>query len=1221
MNKRLLLLVTIVISLLAIFVLAEGEVPISDEVIVDIEINDSNGEDVEFVAEILEGETEDVIAVIDSDLPTIEIVEEGEHKVVVEMDDGPVETIIFEDLNVSEKTVVLGVDDVPEEKIEEVEFVEVYAIDPEEVPFTNATVTATAKGTALYKCKDWNFEEQACYGEWKFLQDIIPGEEYSFELTPHDPGFGEINASDAVHLNETYGFINNIFDEIKAVDANWSEAIYTDEYVRVTFVENLTDGRMIDILARSNGTLTYFEIYEEGTTHLVGKSGVIDYPEVQFIPVTGLTGPTDVFDFKVLRVNSPLEEYTQCLDEGYLSCDEDPYEGCYGWVEESCDSPIYHHNRTAFLEFDFIHDDVINSTHADGIISYGEANVATPRYRKWNDTNDFEAESSAQSVGTDTVNDITWAVVKGNHERNEIILGTYDKGNDINVQVFDSSTWGNLQEVTATAENSAYRGFDIAYEDLSGDALIVYENSDAADSIIGYRTWDGTSYSAETNLTTLLASGEVHWISLVENIGSDDIMLLVHNNLNDLYAIPWNGTDFLPSLDIELSAGTTSITEEHFAFAWEESSGQGLVAYSEGTDFVYRTYDPVGGFGSTENTITMGAHNLDTVRMCSEPTSDYIGIIVHDSGRDINVRVWDGSSILAGAPSQDGGTENNGANNANSDCAWVNSTNAIFGFVDRDALSMDWVEFSKANTWSTSDLTSTSTTSNFATNDIKSLRFTEHPTTQEVMIVAMDIAEDVTTIYWNGTEIITPSVSLLESTTEVTNGAQEGVMFDWFRYDPVPNVTSVGVNGSSFSTSEIISINATVVDNIAVGSVLANITLPNSTIEQIVLTDENGDDNYNLSYSQTGSLGLYTVTIIANDTSTHKNINSSETTTFSVVDSNNPAVSNFSPSINTVFNISNTTEVTVNVTDDSAVDVVIANLSYPNGTINELVLGSTSGDKYNTSFILPYLIGNYNITFFANDTGNNVNNSETSNFTINDVVTPNVTNIVPVINTDFNVSDAIEIAANVTDDLSVDVVIANLSYPNGTINELVLGSTSGDKYNASFISPALTGSYNITIFANDTSNNVNNTGVSNFTVSTVNTLTITSMLCSPSSANLTQSILCSSNVADDIGVHTVTANVTMPNGTVLIQTVTNVSSNYSFTFTDTAQKTGLYNVSWGANDTSSNEKNDSTNFTVSDVTFPKWFLHTADELNSSSASVDFNFSVEDNFDTSINCSL
>ena len=66
-----------------------------------------------------------------------------------------------------------------------------YAIDPTGFNFTEAEVTATAKGNRLYKCKDWNFTEQRCYGEWTLLQSIAPGEDYTFTLTPEDPGLAE----------------------------------------------------------------------------------------------------------------------------------------------------------------------------------------------------------------------------------------------------------------------------------------------------------------------------------------------------------------------------------------------------------------------------------------------------------------------------------------------------------------------------------------------------------------------------------------------------------------------------------------------------------------------------------------------------------------------------------------------------------------------------------------------------------------------------------------------------------------------------------------------------------------------------------------------------------------------------------------------------------------------------------------------------------------------
>ncbi|MBW2999549.1 hypothetical protein KY339_02650, partial [Candidatus Woesearchaeota archaeon] len=107
--------------------------------------------------------------------------------------------------DVQDASNLIKIDDVPESG----DYVEVYAIDPTGLNFTNGTVTVTAKGDTLYKCKDWDFEEQECYGTWVKLMDIVPGEEYTFELTPEDPGYAELPiqncyADDSAASRETW---------------------------------------------------------------------------------------------------------------------------------------------------------------------------------------------------------------------------------------------------------------------------------------------------------------------------------------------------------------------------------------------------------------------------------------------------------------------------------------------------------------------------------------------------------------------------------------------------------------------------------------------------------------------------------------------------------------------------------------------------------------------------------------------------------------------------------------------------------------------------------------------------------------------------------------------------------------------------------------------------------------------------------------------------------
>ena len=68
-----------------------------------------------------------------------------------------------------------------------------FALDPTRMNFTKAEVTTTAVGKQLWKCKEYNFTEKRCYGQWKRVMDIVPGQEYTFNLTPEDPLYSEIN--------------------------------------------------------------------------------------------------------------------------------------------------------------------------------------------------------------------------------------------------------------------------------------------------------------------------------------------------------------------------------------------------------------------------------------------------------------------------------------------------------------------------------------------------------------------------------------------------------------------------------------------------------------------------------------------------------------------------------------------------------------------------------------------------------------------------------------------------------------------------------------------------------------------------------------------------------------------------------------------------------------------------------------------------------------------
>jgi hypothetical protein len=152
-----------------------------------------------------------------------EILENESYDTEVALSNAKIKKILFKNLKIlKNKSFNLGIDNIPVNKvnIKNKKIVNAYAIDPTQLNFSNAIVTVTASANELWKCKDWNFSEQMCYGIWQKVMNLTPGQEYNFTLSLHDPGYAEtglatINTKKSIyHPNETVEIIIVILDTL-----------------------------------------------------------------------------------------------------------------------------------------------------------------------------------------------------------------------------------------------------------------------------------------------------------------------------------------------------------------------------------------------------------------------------------------------------------------------------------------------------------------------------------------------------------------------------------------------------------------------------------------------------------------------------------------------------------------------------------------------------------------------------------------------------------------------------------------------------------------------------------------------------------------------------------------------------------------------------------------------------------------------------------------------
>ncbi|MBI4981476.1 hypothetical protein HZC30_08055 [Candidatus Woesearchaeota archaeon] len=188
-----------------------------------------------------------------------------------------------------------------------------------------------------------------------------------------------------------------------------------------------------------------------------------------------------------------------------------------------------------------------------------------------------------------------------------------------------------------------------------------------------------------------------------------------------------------------------------------------------------------------------------------------------------------------------------------------------------------------------------------------------------------------------------------------------------------PSVTGLSATPSAINQTQFTNITATVTDNGVLSTVRINLTAPNSSISTYTLIQ--GDSNvwsYQYNTTLTTAKGTYTVRLIANDTS--GNINSSQTTTFTVADITAPSWSNnkTSPSYPVTYP-SATNQFNVTWTDNLALSKVLIEHNFSGVLQNYTITTNLSGEFYYSYSNLG--AGSYVWKMYANDTSNNWNST------------------------------------------------------------------------------------------------------------------------------------------------------------------------------------------------------------------------------------------------------
>jgi hypothetical protein len=289
----------------------------------------------------------------------------------------------------------------------------------------------------------------------------------------------------------------------------------------------------------------------------------------------------------------------------------------------------------------------------DAFIAYrsntGMDGLSSPKSRSWDgDTALWSEESEMPNAG----NSVLFARVAYcpiQQRSFEKIVVTLSEEGYLDAYVYDGSSWvttNNLGQVWMSQPTLATRPYDVAYETVSGEALLVYETVvGGGTKDLAYRTWSfktGWSQEKYYDDSDHASKITVTYVDLTSVPNSDNIgVAYIDGSNNDANAMIWDSSAFSNVLEL---TGSISIATEECISISPETSGAIVAVAGEGGFVKWSSFttswSPVAAFD-----INSGATSPMNWLKLAQSQNDRLMLTSVDGATDLATSVLDENSI------------------------------------------------------------------------------------------------------------------------------------------------------------------------------------------------------------------------------------------------------------------------------------------------------------------------------------------------------------------------------------------------------------------------------------------------------------------------------------------------------------------------------------------------------------------------------------------------
>jgi len=476
--------------------------------------------------------------------------------------------------------------------------------------------------------------------------------------------------------------------------------------------------------------------------------------------------------------------------------------------------------------------DAINSS--SGVFTAEDNGSSNTWYRTWTGTAWNPLPPTAPTTMSNTPADSRWFKEVSNPITGEKITLVLDNNNSTGATAnvlyvfrWTGTQWGAVAgtadiTMTMTTNNIAKtRYMDVAYSQVSGNAILVYADPESATTPNQMRyitrvnnVWSSSGTISPTAGTLFsTATSPKSWIRLVSKTGSDSILLSYVNTSNRVGAMVWDGDSWGNELidDATNSPTPTAVNiQESVSSGWETNSVIPMVAWgNSGTSITYRRL--VSNAWTTESTTGLTGLNTSAywVNMASDDSSDDLALGFSTSGATPNCyfAIWNGSSWTMD-PSGGIGCRSNVADATNDgtidnrpiNVAWEHGTGQAVWVYNTSAAPT----FLNYKLWNGSFGASTSMGGTAQTNPMSIQMYSDPYSVSIIMLYSMGTTTGTAAVYdreWNGSSWTgTPTDPLFGNVNNDTEHAEAfGYGFDlnlettaayrWFANSPGTNAS------------------------------------------------------------------------------------------------------------------------------------------------------------------------------------------------------------------------------------------------------------------------------------------------------------------------------------------------------------------------------------------------------------------------------------------------